>query len=241
MTKKKITFILLVLTALVLLLFNSALAAGNIIDLTANIDSNLDQAVTEVELNYNLKMEADTEAIPLTGLAFADTRIKDMKASIAGLDLPVKLDQSNPPGFSGSITLPADEVFSDEVNLILTYQVENSLTSENNSFVMEAPLLVVKWKPNRSAPGVFTAYIDVPGEVAVEELFPSTTRTVEVKNNVTSISMGLQTVPSLVRLSGRVGESVFLTYGRKVDLIVILILLISGYLGWYYLKKSKKE
>lgn len=240
MFKKKIIFLILSFLILHLLILGNVMAAGgNINELKMVVEVGRDKSVSEVKLNYNLKIEENTKEIPLTSLLISDTNIKDVRAVLDGENLEVELDDSNLPVLTGKIILPDGLQASDDVPLQLNYLVENSMNRKGDSFVFETPVLVVKWIPATTQLDLFNVETKLPGKAYIEENFPSTPKTVERNGDVTSVAMSLQTVPAMVRLSGSIGKPVFLTYGRKVDLLVILILIVGGYFGWKALKKEK--
>ncbi len=241
MIKGKINLILFMIFIINILSISTVLAGGNIDSLHSVIAAESNSSTVKVTLNYNLKITPDVKEVPVKGLLFSETRIKDIKAIYEGQELQVTLAEKTPPNFQGVISLPAGQVLPENIALVLDYEVLNALNYKDKGFVMEAPLVIVNWKPLRSGPGVFTSETTIPGRVAIEEQFPTTPREIQFSSNRTSIKIGLQTLPSLVRLAGREGNAVFLTYGRKVDILVIVILIIGAYFGYQAIKKGKKE
>ncbi len=241
MIRRKFLIILCLAFIINILYLNNTFAAENINNLNAIITVEEGESSAHVLLEYNLKITENTKEIPLKGLLFSDTKIEDIKAQYDGFNISIHLDQSNSPGFSGSVKLPDYITQLEEATITIEYDIANAVIDKNQRYLLEAPLVIVDWKPSKSEPGVFTSEVILPGNIYLEEKFPTTTKLVKQDNNQTTIEISLQTLPSMIRLSGKKGSPVFLTYGRKIDLIVLLILIFGAYYGYKLLRKKEKE
>lgn len=243
MVKKKIFRLILFLTLMfTLVLWRKADAVeGSIKSLKASIESTLSDHIAEVTLDYSLEIKENTKYIPLSALIFSNTTIESLEASSNGIHCPVTLDQSNATSISGFINLPESLEMGEEMTLVINYCVPGSVYLHENNFELMVPIVVVDWKPERAIINVFEATINVPDKVFVEEHFPSTPITSEFNENIMTMSLQLQAIPSLIRVKGKIGEPTYFTFTRKVDLTILFILLIFCFLIGIRFFKKKRE
>lgn len=195
-------------------------------------------APTRVRVRYRLAPATGVGMVPLKGLGFFGARPAAVGVRFG--DGPTRsVALQNPRGdlLSATPAIPGVPAAGDTLSLLLTYELEQAISPDARAFDLVLPVIYVDWPPAGAPEDMFAARVTIPADYTVVEAFPTVPKEVTVDGDRRSYTFGVQVVPSMVRFRGHVGEAPLLTFARKVDLAVVLILLVAGGLGWRGLRR----
>jgi hypothetical protein len=119
----------------------------------------------------------------------------------------------------------------------VTYRVRQEAAVSAGGFDLVLPVLMVDWQPEDSREELFIADVGLPSSFGVVEHFPTVPLAVRAEGGSIRHALSLPVVPSFLRMRGRDGPRPVLTFGRMVDLgIVLFLVLLTGY-GWRAMRR----
>lgn len=197
------------------------------------------RSASRVRLVYRLLPAPGTDTVPLRGLAFFGNRPEELEASLAGRSpAPVALESPRDGLLRATLPLPPDAARGDTIDLTLAYRLDRAIPEDAREFDLVLPVLYVDWRPLGAPEDMFVASVTIPSDYSVVETFPTVPKQVTAAGGERTYDFRVQVVPSMVRFRGHVGEPPLLTFARKVDLGVVLVLMVAGGFGWWGLTRE---
>ncbi len=197
------------------------------------------RSASRVRLLYRLLPAPGTDTVPLRGLAFFGNRPEALEASLAGRSTaPVGLGSPRDGLLRATLPLPPDAAAGDTIDLTLAYRIDRAIPEDAREFDLVLPVLYVDWRPLGAPEDMFVASVTIPSDYSVVETFPTVPKEVTTAGGERTYDFRVQVVPSMVRFRGHVGEPPLLTFARKVDLGVVLVLMAAGGFGWWGLTRE---
>lgn len=211
----------------------AAFAEGNLV--TADGDFVPDGADADVTLTYTVTAtEEAVDAIPVTGLAFGDATISDVTAETAdGQPMDVQLEEG---ARSTTIELIPPEPIQPDEELVFTlsYRTIAAVTArDDETDVIEIPVLAVTWAPQEASPGTFTGRLVLPEGERYSEGFPSVPSSIDTEGDNEVVNYDMIVMPSLMRAVATVGSPPFFSYQRTLEIGAIALTLV-GAAGLYF-------
>lgn len=196
-------------------------------------------AQSRVQLVYRLLPAPGVDSVPLKGLAFFGNRPEGVEAAFEGR-APAHVPLDSPRGdlLRARLPLPSDAAPGDTVALTLSYALDRAIPEEARDFDLVLPVLYVDWRPLGAPGDMFVATVRIPANYSVVETFPTVPKNVSAAGGERSYDFRVQVIPSMIRFRGHVGEPPLLTFARKVDAGVVLILLAAGAFGWWKVSRE---
>lgn len=188
-----------------------------------------------VRVSYRLRVPPEAGSVPVEAVNFLGAEIREVSVRVDGEPAAFRRRSSDPRLLRGAVYLPRPSSGEDTLQVELAYRVSSALRGGRESFDLVLPVALVEWQPSSAPPGMFSAAVSMPSDFTVTKVFPTVARDIEDDGGERRLRLSLQVAPSLVRVSGVVGEAAFLTRGRIVDLAVgglLLGLLALGVYRW---------
>lgn len=195
-----------------------------------------------MQIAYRILPEPGTGEVLLSALTMEPTRILDLRASLGGEEsdlpggegIPIRMGQTRDHFLEGSVRLPERAgAGGPPLSLQLGYVVEGAWTKPGRATI---PLVVPRWIPADPNPETFLARVQVPEGRTIVESFPTSVIGRPLPGAGGVYEIGLQGVPAMLVLRIERGEGSFLTLEGTLDLLVILVLLGMGLMGFRYMR-----
>lgn len=191
-----------------------------------------DGAPTRVELVYEIALEGDAEEVPLRWISFGGAAPAALRAEAGGVELPIRLGQGRHLLAGAASLPPGPAAAGDDIRLVVTYDLPGPRPGAGEAFDLVLPVLLADLPVRLAAGDMFTAEVRVPADWAIVETFPTVPARVTAEAGWKSWKIGLQVIPSVVRVRGVVGSPPLLAFARRVDLAVVAVILAAGVLAW---------
>lgn len=223
----------------VIVLHATSAAAGQLVEVTGDFAS--DGSDAAVTLEYVVTAgDAPVETIPVTGLHFGDATLGAIEAATAdGQPMQVETDQGS-RSTSAELVPPAPIQQGEELHFTLSYEAAQAVRArDDETDVIEIPVLAVPWAPVESRSGVFTARLTLPEGYHFSEGFPSVPESVEEAGGTEVVSYDMIVMPALVRAVAISGPAPFLSYQRVLE-IVALVVIVASAIALYFATVSRR-
>ncbi|MFC1660444.1 hypothetical protein ACFL3S_03110 [Gemmatimonadota bacterium] len=206
-------------------------------DMTARVEA--DGSPSSVSLRYRVRLGSTTDSIPLLWIGYRGTSVENVSAETGQPPVELELELAQGPSGrrSGILRLPRSGAAGPVFTFDLNYQVVQDRDGPDGSFDLILPVLMVDWTPEDSREELFTAELALPPSYAIVEMFPTVPRELRAEEGLHWHALSLPVVPSFFRLRGREGPRHFLTFGRMVDLSVVLFILALAVFGWRMMRR----
>lgn len=194
---------------------------------------------TRVRLVYRIVPVTAPDTVPLKGLAFFGNRPERVESAFGdGAPEPVSLVDPRGNLLRGGLPLPSDAAPGDTLALTIAYELDRAIPEDARSFDLVIPVLYVDWRPAGAPEDMFVASVTIPADYSVVETFPTVPKELTEAEGARRYDFRVQVIPSMVRFRGHVGEPPVLTFARKVDLGVVLVLIVAGAFGLHGLRRE---
>jgi hypothetical protein len=217
----------------VLLLAPAAYASGRLVEVDGDFVPEGTSA--SVTLTYTVTaVDEAVDVIPATALAFGGATIASVDAVTAdGEPLEIHAEEGA-RRTTFELVPPAPIGPGEELTFTLSYEAADAVTArDDETDVIEVPVLAVTWEPEQARPGVFTATLTLPEGDRYAEGFPSVPSAIEQVGGNEVVSYDMIVMPALMRAVATTGSPPFFTYQRTLELLAVVIIL-GGAVALYY-------
>lgn len=214
--------------AAVIVLHATNAAAGQLVEVTGEFAP--DGADAAVTLEYVVTAgDAPVETIPVTGLHFGGATLAAIEATTAdGQPMEVEVEEGA-RSTTAELVPPAPIQPGEELRFTLSYEAAQAVSArDDQTDVMEIPVLAVPWAPVESRSGVFTAELTLPEGYHFSEGFPSVPESVEEAGGTEVVSYDMIVMPALVRAVATSGSAPFLSYQRVLEIVAVVVIIASA-------------
>lgn len=191
------------------------------------------KGAASVTLTYRLRIPSGVDTVPVQTVNFLGAEVEGLAARVEGEPATLRRRTTDPRLVRAVVDVPVPHEAGDTVRVELSYQVAKALRTDGENFDVVIPVVLVDWQPSSAPPDMFDASLLLPPEFSATKVFPTVPRETVDEGGARKLSLSLQVAPSMLRVGGVVGESVFLTRGRIVDLAVAALLAGLLALGVY--------
>ncbi len=205
-------------------------AAGQLVEVTG--DFSTDGADAAVTLEYVVTAgEAAVETIPVTGLHFGNAGLGRIEATTAdGEPMEVEIEEAA-SSTTAELIPPAPVQPGEELRFTLSYEAVQAVSAlDDDTNVIEIPVLAVPWAPAESRSGVFTARLMLPQGYHFSEGFPSVPESVEQAGGADVVTYDVLVMPALVRAVATPGPAPFFSYQRVLEIVAVVVAVASAVL-----------
>lgn len=232
------------LRTVVACLLGTALAVA--LPVSASADAQLDTAQSrvvldtngsaQVEIDYRITGAAEEEAattVSFSSLDFNGAVVEDLDVTTAdGIPLEHQSDLVNGKTTT-VVTLPEALEPGQEQDVVLAYAVSGAGAAGGEELTTNVPVLAMDNPAPTSAPGTFTATVELPAGHSRVEGFPADTSDVTESGGATVLHYSLPAVPSLLRTVSTAGEPTWWTTETVMETILGLSI-IGGVIALYF-------
>ncbi|MCE0485465.1 hypothetical protein [Ornithinimicrobium sediminis] len=213
--------------------------------LAASADATLDTAQTQVvldasgsaqvEINYRITGSADGETaqtVSFSSLNFDGAVVDDLRVTAAGTPLQFESELVNAKTTT-VVTLPEALEPGQDQDLVLAYVVPSAGSIDGEELTTNVPILAMDNPAASSAPGTFTATVEMPAGHSRVEGFPSNTSDVTEAGEATVLHYSLPAVPAVLRTVSTEGEPSWWTTEALMETLLGLSI-IAGIVALYF-------
>lgn len=223
--RRRVTVVAAAVPLLLALSAAHAHAAGQLVEVSGDFVP--DGADVTVTLDYVVAAEEEAvETIPLSALHFGGASVTAVEASTSdGEQIQVATDEGTGKT-TAELTPPAPIQPGEELRFTVSYQAAGVVTTrDDETDVVEIPVLAVTWAPAETRSGVFTATLTLPPGGHFAEGFPSVPASIDDSGTAEVVSYDMIVMPALLRAVATAGPAPFFTFQRTLEVIAVLIVL----------------